>query len=67
MWRLLLFEVLADDLNGCATTASGEIGRRPQRTAPQLLADAWLVLLAQEASRYAFQALHQRRQRDLGG
>ena len=45
MRRLLLFDVLADDFDGCAAAASGEVGGRPQRSTPQLLADARVVLL----------------------
>ncbi len=65
MWRLLLFNVLADDFDGCAGAASGEVGRRPQRTAPQLLADARVVLFADHAAGDAFQAVHLRRDGDL--
>jgi hypothetical protein len=34
MWRLLLFDVLPDDFDGCAAAASSEAGGRPQRAAP---------------------------------
>jgi hypothetical protein len=39
--RLLLLDVLADNCNGRTAAATGEVGRRPQRAAPQLLADAF--------------------------
>jgi hypothetical protein len=35
--RFLLFNVLTHDGDGCATTASGEVRRRPERLAPQFL------------------------------
>lgn len=39
MRSLLLFDVLADDGDGRAATASGKVRRRPQRTAPKLVAN----------------------------
>jgi hypothetical protein len=34
-----LFNVLADHCNGCATTATSKIARRPKRSAPELFSD----------------------------
>jgi len=66
VWRLLLFDVLADDLDGCTAATASKVGRRPQGTAPQLLADARVVLFADHAAGHALQAVHQRRDGDLG-
>jgi hypothetical protein len=49
-WRLLLLNVVANDGDGCASTASGEVAWRPQRSTPQLLTDGWILLLANHAA-----------------
>jgi len=66
VWRLLLFDVLADDIDGCTAATASEVGRRPQGTAPQLLVDARVVLFADHTTGHALQAVHQRRDGDLG-
>ena len=58
---LLLLDVLADHCNGGTAAASGEIGRRPQSAAPQLIADAWVVFLANHPTGDTFEAVHQSR------
>ena len=57
VWCPLLFDVLADDRNGRTATATGEIGRRPQRAFPVAGRDV-LALLAQQAAGYALQTVH---------
>ena len=66
MRRLLLFDVLADDLDGRTAATASKVGRRPQGAAPQLLADARVVLFADHAAGHALEAAHQRRDGDLG-
>lgn len=56
---LLLRDVLADNCNGCTAAATGEVGRRPQCAAPQLLADVRVVFFPNHAAGNAFQAVHQ--------
>ena len=63
MRRLLLFDVLADDGDGGATATAGEVGRGPQRTAPQLPVDARIILFTDHAAGNAFQAVDQCRHR----
>jgi hypothetical protein len=47
---LLLLDVLTDDRDGCAPAASGEVTWRPQSATPELLSDAWILLLANHAA-----------------
>src|SRR5690606_23103160 len=66
VWPVLLCDVLAVALDGCTAATACEVGGRPKRTAPQLLADARVVPFADHPAGNAFQAIHQRRDSHLG-
>jgi hypothetical protein len=59
MGSLLLFDVLADDCDGCSAAASGEVAWRPKRAGPEFLSDAWIVIFPNHPARNAFQAVDQ--------
>lgn len=58
MRRLLLFDVLANDFDGRTSAAASEVAGRPQRTVPQLFADAGVIFPSDHATGDAFQAVH---------
>ena len=66
MRRLLLFDVLANDSNRCATTATGKVAGRPQRSTPKFSLDAGVIFLANHPAGHALEAVHQSRYRHLG-
>jgi hypothetical protein len=53
-WCLLLLNVVANDGDGWAFTASGEVVWRAQRSHPELLSDGWIPLLANRASQWTW-------------
>ena len=62
---LLLFDVLAHDADGCASTRRCEVRRRPQHALPVPSLDVGPVF-AQQAAGDALEAIHQRGHGDLG-
>ncbi len=66
MRRLLLLDVLANDSNRCATTATGKVAGRPQRSTPKFSLDAGVIFLANHPAGHALEAVHQSRYRHLG-
>ena len=54
----LLFDVLADDRNGRTATATGQVGRRPQRALPIPRLQVG-PFLAQQAAGYTLQTVHE--------
>ena len=59
----LLLDVLANDLKRGAATRGRKIGWTPQAAAPELLAYLGMAAFADHPARYAFQAIHQCRDR----
>jgi hypothetical protein len=51
VWSSLLLDVLADEGDGSAPGACGKVAGRPQRTAPELLANARISFLPDHATR----------------
>lgn len=62
VWRLLLFDVLANDANRSAATGCGEIGRRPKHVFPIPPLNVW-TLATQPPTGCALEAVHWRRYR----
>ena len=58
---LLLLDVLANNGNGRTAAASGKVRWRPERSTPQFLADAGIILFADHAAGNPLEAVHQYR------
>ena len=62
-----MFDVLANDSDGRTTATAGEIARRPQRAAPESVADAGILLEANHSAGNPLQAVTSAETLTFGG
>jgi hypothetical protein len=63
----LFFDVLSDDLKGCAATADSEVAGAPEMATPELALDLRVILCTKHSTAHTFEAVDQARYSHGGG